>query len=90
MPDPVADQGRAAVAVCPLCSWRSAEVPLRDEPNAEWHARAEAATQYRGHFDRHRPLAYFIVSGDDLSAVPDTQPNAQVGPEPSIRHEETP
>ena len=60
----MSDQPRAEVTVvaeCPLCSWRSAEVSLRDEVNAEWHARQEASKQYRVHFDdQHRPTPRFV------------------------------
>jgi hypothetical protein len=50
----------AVVAECPLCLWRSDEVVLRDEVNAEWHARSEAASQFRAHFEKHRPLPRFV------------------------------
>lgn len=51
----------AVVAECTLCTWRSAESPLGEGPNAEWYARGSAAAEYRQHVrDMHARLPRFV------------------------------
>ena len=79
----MSERAGVVVAECPLCVWRSEAAPIGDEVNGEWHARQVAATEYRQHFDDHRPMARFVkayASGPSTPGEQDDDPNVYVGP----------
>ena len=47
---------------CPLCSWESGEVDVKDEINGVWHALQEAGKVWHPHFDNaHKPAPVRVL-----------------------------